>query len=144
MASSKPQAPQRRRLLRAALPAVASLALLGSLAGCVTERVVVRQPAPPPHVVVRNMPLPVHEDRGPAPAAYGWNWVPGHWKWEGNDWFWVHGRWVQQPVQAMPPVIVEQITVAPPAPHAFWVPGHWVWRFEDGGGWAWVKGGWRS
>lgn len=143
MAISKPHAPARRRLLRAALPALASLAVLGSLAGCVTERVVVRQPAPaPPHQMVRNMPPPVHEDRGPAPA-YGWNWVPGHWKWEGNDWFWVHGRWVQQAVPVMPPVIVEQITVAPPAQHAYWVPGHWVWRFE-GGGWVWMKGAWHG
>lgn len=123
------------------LAAAVAVATAAALTGCVTERVVVRQP--PPHVVqvVRTMPPPVHEDRGTAPG-YGWNWVPGHWKWAGNDWLWVHGKWVEQVVPPMPAVIVEQITVAP-APHAYWVPGHWVWRFE-GGGWAWIKGGWHG
>jgi len=132
------------RLLPAWRPVLMVVACATALTGCVTERVVVRQPPPAQHPaqMVRNMPPPVHEDRG-TPPGYGWNWVPGHWKWAGNDWLWVHGKWVQQPVPPMPAVIVEQVTVAP-APHAYWVPGHWVWRYEGGGGWAWVKGAWHG
>lgn len=130
----------QRRLPQLWKPALVALAVACSLTGCVTERVVVREPTPQ-HQMVRTMPPPVHEERGPAPG-YGWNWVPGHWRWAGNDWLWVHGKWVQQPVPPMPAVIVEQVTVAP-APHAYWVPGHWVWRYDAGGGWMWVKGGWR-
>ncbi|AQV93314.1 hypothetical protein BJN34_05325 [Cupriavidus necator] len=131
--------PTQRPLPQLWKPALVALVAACSLTGCVTERVVVREPAPQ-RQVVRAMPAPVHEDRGTAPG-YGWNWVPGHWRWAGNDWLWVHGKWLQQPVPPMPPVIVEQITVAP-APHAYWVPGHWVWRYDAGGGWMWVRGGW--
>jgi hypothetical protein len=131
---------QRRKALVALLtPVVATTALL---AGCVVpaERVTVREQVVVDHPVVRAMPAPVHEDRGPAPGA-GWNWVPGHWKWEGHDWAWVHGHWVQQVVEPMPPIIVEQITVAP-SPRHYWVPGHWVWHTD--GRWVWVPGRWHS
>ncbi|MBV8659295.1 MAG: YXWGXW repeat-containing protein [Burkholderiales bacterium] len=130
-----------RRTVQLAVASALGLAMLG---GCAThERVIVKEtvverPAP---VVIRHMPSQIHEDRGQRPGD-GWNWVPGHWKWEGNDWFWVHGKWVAQPVQPMPALIVEQITVAP-SPQHYWVPGHWVWQFEGNGGWFWVKGSWR-
>ena len=118
-----------------------ALAALGSLSACVTrETVVVREPAVAHSVVVRHMPTAVHEDRGPQPSP-GYGWVPGHWKWEGNDWAWVHGQWVRQAVPPIPAVIVEQITIAPSAQH-FWVPGHWVWRFDGGNSWIWVAGSW--
>lgn len=134
----------RRACLRGATALVAALTALTLLAGCVTrERVVVReQPVVVERPVVRAMPAAIHEDRGAAPGA-NFNWVPGHWKWEGRDWAWVHGKWVQQAVPPMPTVIVEQITVAPSPAH-YWVPGHWVWRFDANGGWVWVKGVWRS
>ncbi|HEY9101109.1 hypothetical protein [Chitinimonas sp.] len=114
--------------------------LSGGLVGCAShERVIVRETVVG-QPVVRRMPAVIHEDRGPAPG-YGWNWVQGHWKWEGNDWAWVHGHWVEHEVPVMPPVIVEQITVAP-SPRHFWVPGHWVWRAEGRHEWFWVRGGW--
>jgi hypothetical protein len=130
-----------KKLWKPALAALAALVAASTLTGCVTERVVMREPAPHP-AAMRPMPAPVAEERGAAPG-YGWNWVPGHWRWAGDNWLWVHGKWVQQAVPAMPPVIVEQVTVAP-APHAYWVQGHWVWRYDHGGGWAWVKGSWHG
>jgi len=124
-------------------PAALLLAAVLVLPACATrEHVVVRETVVerPATIVVRHMPSPVREDRGAAPAS-GWEWVPGHWKWEGNDWFWVHGHWVQGHVEPMPTVIVEKITVAP-SPHHYWVPGHWVWHAEGRGGWTWIKGSW--
>jgi len=122
---------------------VATAAILMTLTGCVTREVVVKEPPPIQHpVAIRAMPASIREDRGPAPGP-NWNWVPGHWKWEGRDWAWVHGKWLQQPVPPMPAVIVEQITIAPSPAH-YWVPGHWYWRFDGNGGWIWVKGTWRS
>lgn len=136
--------PQAAR--RALAGSLALIAVAAGLSACVThvveERpVIVRPPPPPPapHVVVRAMPAPVHEDRGNPPGP-GFNWVPGHWRWAGNDWLWQHGQWVRQPVPPMPPVIIEQIGV-PPSPQHVWVPGHWVWR-PEAGGWAWVRGTW--
>jgi hypothetical protein len=131
----------RRAALAAALAPVA-IAATALLAGCVVpaERVTVREQVVVDRPVVRAMPAPIREERG-APPAPGWNWVPGHWKWEGHDWAWVHGHWVQQVVEPMPPVIVEQITVAP-SPRHYWVPGHWVWHAD--GRWVWVPGRWHS
>jgi hypothetical protein len=141
------QLPSRRLFLeRTGLGVMAAVGAACGLTACVTqERVIVREkmvdrPVPPP-AQIRPMPAPVREDRGAAPGA-GWNWVPGHWRWQGADWFWVHGQWVRQPVPPMPPVIVEQITVAP-SPRLFWVPGHWVWHAERGG-WIWVNGAWHG
>lgn len=122
------------------------LSTLAALSACVVEpprRVVVHETVlQQPRPVVREMPQPVREERG-APPAPGAAWVPGHWKWNGNEWFWVLGKWVQQAVPPMPPVIVEEISPAP-SPRHFWVPGHWVWRFEGNGGWIWVRGGWHG
>lgn len=130
-------------LYTAAVALLAALAFLTLIQGCATrEHVVMREAVVVEHPTVRSIPAPIHEDRG-APPAPGWGWVPGHWKWEGSDWAWVHGRWVQQVVPVMPPIVIEQITVAP-SPHHYWVPGHWVWRFDGGGGWWWAKGGWRG
>lgn len=123
--------------------AVAALMLATTLGACAThEKIVVRETVVERPAQVRHMPPPIREDRGNAPAP-GWNWVPGHWKWEGSDWAWVHGKWVQQAVPPAPAIIIEQITVAP-SPHHYWVPGHWIWRFDGNGGWVWVHGAWHS
>lgn len=120
---------------------IAAVCILGTFAGCATREKVVVHETVVAQPVVRKMPAPIREDEGRAPGA-DWNWVPGHWKWEGNNWFWVHGRWIEQAVAPMPPIIVERMTVAP-SPRHYWVPGHWVWQYNGHGGWVWIKGAWR-
>lgn len=55
-------------------------------------------------------PLPA-EVQPPAPA-YGYQWTPGYWGWNGelNDYYWVPGAWM-----------------APPAVGLFWTPPWWQW-----------------
>ena len=122
-----------------ALMSAIGLAAMLMFSACAThERVVVRETvvAQP---VIRHMPPPIREERG-APPTVGWNWVPGHWKWEGHEWAWVHGKWVPEVVAPMPPIVVETVA-PPPSPAHYWVPGHWVWR-HDATGWVWVQGRW--
>lgn len=144
LAAQRPPRTKPRHRTHAALFAAAAAALaLGACTTVVQPRPMVRervvyQPAP---AQLRPMPAPVREDRGQPPDP-GFNWVAGHWTWQGNAWAWTHGRWVAQPVPPMPALIVEQITVAP-SPQHYWVPGHWVWRAETGG-WAWIGGTWRQ
>ncbi|WP_161974620.1 YXWGXW repeat-containing protein [Piscinibacter terrae] len=110
-----------------------------AITGCAThERVVVREQVVVQPTIMR-VPAPIHEERG-APPTVGWNWVPGHWKWEGHDWAWVHGKWVPDLVPPMPAIVVETVS-PPPSPAHYWVPGHWVWR-HDGAGWVWMPGRW--
>jgi WXXGXW repeat (2 copies) len=113
-----------------------AVVLLGTamLGACTT---VVRTPAPPPRVVVREMPAPITEVI-PAPPAAGFNWVPGHWVWRDNGWRWQAGHYVQVAVPPMPPVIRETITVAPSPAHV-WIGGHWHW---GNNGWVWASGRW--
>jgi hypothetical protein len=34
------------------------------------------------------------EPRPPPPiGAYGYRWVPGHWRWNGYNWIWIPGHW---------------------------------------------------
>jgi hypothetical protein len=42
---------------------------------------------------VRPVPAPNEELTPPAPFA-GARWVPGYWRFAGNDWVWVQGRWL--------------------------------------------------
>lgn len=133
--SPKHSAPPRIKTLATCFGLLVVLAMTG----CAThERVVVRETVVV-QPVIRHMPAPVREERGAAPGV-GWNWVPGHWKWEGRDWAWVHGKWVPDPVPPMPALVVETVS-PPPSPSHFWVPGHWVWRYE-GSAWIWVPGRW--
>lgn len=110
--------------------------LLGALlvAACTT---VVPEPAPAPRVVYREMPPPVSEVPAPPPMA-GYNWVPGHYAWRGDQWRWQPGYYVQAVVRPMPLVIVEPIPV-PPSPRHFYVRGHGLWSGTD---WVWVRGHW--
>jgi len=39
-------------------------------------------------------PAPRVESPLPAPSE-GYNWVTGHYRWEGNEWVWVPWHWVQ-------------------------------------------------
>lgn len=91
----------------------------------------------PPRAVYREMPAPVVEVRPPQPTA-GYNWVPGHYAWGGDQWRWQPGYYVQAAVRPMPPVLVEQVPLAP-SPRHFYVQGHWQWGGAD---WVWVRGHW--
>ena len=100
---------------------------LVALSGCVTERVIVRDRAPPP-VIYEDAslapPIIVVEETitvRPSPVHV---WVGGHWGWYGQSYRWAPGYWVR-----------------PPRVGADWSQGVWV-RF--GGGWRWRQGYWRK
>jgi len=112
------------------------LALTGALLASCT---VVREPAPPPKVVYREVPPPVTEVRPPPPSA-AHNWVPGHYVWGDNAWRWEPGHYVTAAVRPMPPLLVEEVPIAPSPAH-FYVRGHWRWNGTD---WVWVRGRWIS
>lgn len=40
------------------------------------------------------MPPPRFERRPPPPpGGWAWEWVPGHWRWDGYEWIWRPGHW---------------------------------------------------
>lgn len=119
--------------LKRQLVVTGSLLGLVFLASCTT----IAPEQAPPRAVYREMPAPVVEARPPQPAA-GYNWVPGHYAWAGDQWRWQPGYYVQAAVRPMPPVLVEQVPLAP-SPRHFYVQGHWQWGGAD---WVWVKGHW--
>lgn len=93
----------------------ASLVLAAAVAcasGGMTMGVTYSERRPPPDRV---------EVIGVAPTA-GYVWVPGHWRWRGNDFDWTPGHWV--PVERG---------------YRHWVPGHWTQRHNR---WYWVDGYW--
>ena len=108
---------------RAALAGIAALPLL---VGCVERRVVyVQSPplgAPAGEVVVNEAPpAPPSEVIIAAPGPE-YVWTPGFYSWQGR-WVWVRGSWA-----------------VPPHRHAVWIGGHWGRR---GHGYVWVGGRWR-
>lgn len=90
-----------------------SAALLASLAACVV--------APPRRVVVATPPPPLRVEPMPPSPSPNVFWVPGHWRWQGNQHVWVAGRWEGRRVANR------------------WEPAHWE---REGGGWAYVDGRW--
>jgi WXXGXW repeat (2 copies) len=94
--------------------------------GCVYhERVVYREPGPPPaagEVVVTEAPPAAVVEQVTVSPGVGFIWIPGAWVWEGR-WVWARGHWDR-----------------PPRPGARWVPPHYVYR---GGVHIFVRGGWR-
>jgi D-alanyl-D-alanine dipeptidase len=86
-----------KRLMAAALPAVAATALLLSAASPASAGVGIDITiAPPaPRVVV-----------APPPRA-GYVWAPGYWRWDGGRHVWVDGRWMRE------------------RRHFHWAPEHW-------------------
>jgi hypothetical protein len=105
--------------------AVAGIALLLALAGCVVQPA--PQPRPVVEVIAPRPPPPVrYEVAPPVPQqrAELVVWDPGHWRWDGHDWDWVPGHYVERPHR-----------------EAHWEPGHWAER--PNGAWLWVEGHWR-
>jgi hypothetical protein len=51
------------------------------------------QPAGPPAAQRPPEPEARVEVVPPAPAQ-GYQWVKGHYRWDGNQWVWVEGHWV--------------------------------------------------
>ena len=119
------------------LSAVIVPLLVVGCAAPVHERVVIKEP--PPRVIIRHMPAPIHEVPPPVVGS-DYAWVPGHWVWRHTGWEWQAGQWHHGHVRPMPPIVVEQITVAPSPAH-YWIPGHWRWHRDD---WEWVRGHWAS
>jgi YXWGXW repeat-containing protein len=99
------------------------LAFAGVLAfsgtGCVVHEVVRAQGEE--EVVDREPPPDVAEAPTAAPAGE-YDWVKGHYNWNGHDWVWQPGHWQQRKVGYA------------------WVPGHWDRRAH---GWVWIEGHWR-
>jgi WXXGXW repeat (2 copies) len=73
----------------------------------------------------------------PAPPGAGYNWVPGHWAWQGG-WVWIPGHHIRGVVPAMPAELVEVVPARPGAEY-YWVKGHHVW---EGNRWVWHRGVW--
>ena len=80
------------------------LVICAALAGCT----VLREPAPPPRVVYREMPAPIAEVPPPAPSP-AHNWVPGHYVWRDNAWRWEPGHYVLVALRPMPALIMEEV-----------------------------------
>jgi hypothetical protein len=86
-------------------------ALLASATSGCTRTVYITEDPPPPQQEV--------QPKAPGPK---YNWVDGHWKWNGNRYVWVSGHWEKQ------------------RGNKTWVAGHWD---KTARGWRWVPGHWR-
>ncbi|MCS6799206.1 MAG: hypothetical protein NZ898_11885 [Myxococcota bacterium] len=95
-------------------------------------------------------PPPRAERRPPRPSANA-EWIPGHWRWNGETWIWLRGFWrvpesdltaglTTRAPEPPPPVRSETPPSVPPVAGAVWIAGHWQW---SGSGWIWVEGSWR-
>lgn len=73
---------------------------------------------------VANAPPPMpREYMPPKPTDQGVVvWVPGFWKWNGENYIWLRGAYVSPPVAGQN-----------------WTPGHWV---RQHGEWYWIAGFW--
>jgi len=113
------------------LPVLTLFFLNSLLTGCLGHGMVVvhRSPAPERTVVVKEKRLPkrvVKRKRAPRPTGK-YEWVKGHWSWDGNvgKYVWVPGHWERQQTAKR------------------WVPGHYEWKVRGRHRVkVWVKGHW--
>jgi hypothetical protein len=98
-------------LLRKALMrlAVASYAVLSSVAGEAAVAVDVQVAPPAPRVVV----VP--------PPRVGYVWAPGYWRWDGYRYGWIDGHWLRE--RRGWHWVPDQWVAVGPGWH--FVPGHW-------------------
>ena len=115
------------------LPVLTLFFLNSLLTGCLGHGMVVvhRSPAPERTVVVKEKRLPkrvVKRKRAPRPTGK-YEWVKGHWSWDGNvgKYVWVPGHWERQQTAKR------------------WVPGHYEWKVRGRHRVkVWVKGHWEK
>ena len=93
------------------------------LAGCVHERVIVRESVPnSSDEIATQEPPPAIEERVTIAPTRVHVWIGGHWAWRRGAYTWAPGYWARRPNH-----------------NTHWAPGLWI---RHGHGWRWRHGRW--